>query len=182
MKAIQKVKQILRPRSTRTDPAMAQELVLITGATGFIGSQTALSALKAGYRVRLSVRKPDQIEKLKKLFSEFVGSLDFAVVSDFTAPDAFKSAVEGVDYIFHLASPMVGQGSDFQNDYVAPAVKGTESILFSAKEQPSIKRVIVMSSILGLLPLGALGWENLDFKGMKHIKMPLTAPNHHFIR
>jgi nucleoside-diphosphate-sugar epimerase len=36
---------------------MSSGLIFITGATGFIGVTTADAALKAGYRLRISVRK-----------------------------------------------------------------------------------------------------------------------------
>ncbi|KAJ5467714.1 hypothetical protein N7475_005466 [Penicillium sp. IBT 31633x] len=35
-----------------------KKLVLLTGATGFIGFQTLIDALKAGFRVRCAVRSP----------------------------------------------------------------------------------------------------------------------------
>ncbi|KAL0930530.1 nad dependent epimerase dehydratase family protein [Colletotrichum truncatum] len=135
---------------------MSNSLVFITGATGFIGSQIAVACLKAGYHVRLSVRREDQIQKLQDTFSEFSSQLHFVIISDFTRPDAFVSAVVGVEYVIHVASPMVGKGEDFQKDYIDPAVRGTLSVLDAAKNVSSIKRVLIMSSILALVPIGTL--------------------------
>jgi nucleoside-diphosphate-sugar epimerase len=45
-------------------------LVLITGATGFIGSQVALRTLEAGFNVRLVVRREDRADKLRRIFAE----------------------------------------------------------------------------------------------------------------
>jgi len=78
------------------------------------------------------------------------------VVPDITSTAAFRSALDDVDYIFHLASPMPGKGSDFKADYVDPAVQGTESILYAALEFPRIRRVFVMSSVLALTPVDAV--------------------------
>ncbi|KAF5520981.1 putative uncharacterized oxidoreductase [Colletotrichum aenigma] len=135
---------------------MSASLIFITGATGFIGSQIASSVLKAGYCVRLSVRREEQIQKLQEAFSAFADQLQFILIPDFTKKNAFADAVVGVDYVIHVASPMVGQGVDFQKDYINPAVQGTLSVLEAAKETPSIKRVLITSSILALLPLEAL--------------------------
>jgi nucleoside-diphosphate-sugar epimerase len=144
---------------------MAKGLILITGASGFIGSHVLKVALKAGYNVRLSVRKQTQIEELKKLVPTYTSQMEFVVVPDVTAAGAFDGAMDGADYVFHLASPMPGKGTDFQKDYVQPAVRGTESILKTANATPSIKRVIVISSILSLMPMGGLTMKDVVIKG-----------------
>ncbi|CAD0016218.1 unnamed protein product [Aureobasidium pullulans] len=137
-----------------TSPA---DLIFITGSTGFIGSQVTVLALEAGYRVRLSVRKEQQIQKLKQLFHQFVSNIDFVVVPDITSPGAFDSVLDGVRYVFHLASPMPGKGADFRSEYAEPAVRGTETMLSSADRANSVEKVVIMSSVLALMPLGALG-------------------------
>ncbi|KAF5010722.1 hypothetical protein FDECE_3133 [Fusarium decemcellulare] len=158
---------------------MPNHLVFITGATGFIGAHIATNALKAGYRVRLSVRRTEQIQKLKQFFSDFSDQLDFILVPDFTKPNAFVEAVRGVHFVIHVASPMLGQGSDFKRDFIDPAVEGTLSVLNAAKSVPSVERVLVMSSILALIPLGAL-WgpplsveENSDTTIEVDVNMPI---------
>ncbi|KAJ0363469.1 hypothetical protein COL154_005615 [Colletotrichum chrysophilum] len=135
---------------------MSASLIFITGATGFIGSQIASSVLKTGYRVRLSVRREEQIQKLQEAFPTFADQLQFILIPDFTKTNTFADAVVGVDYVIHVASPMVGQGADFQDDYINPAVQGTLSLLDAAKATPSIKRVLITSSILALISLESL--------------------------
>lgn len=127
-------------------------LILITGATGFIGSQVALVSLQAGYRVRLSIRKPEQEAVLRARYPNFNNQIETIIVPDITVRDAFELALDGVDYIFHLASPMPGGGSDLQTGYIDPAVKGTESVLFSALAFPRVKKVVIVSSLLALTP------------------------------
>lgn len=144
---------------------MSKGLLLITGATGFIGSHVVDRAIKALYNIRLTVRKEAQIDDLKKLFPLANNQLSFAVVPDITASDAFEKATEGVDYIFHLASPMPLKGEDLQRDYVDPAVKGTASILSAALKTSSVKRVTVMASILSIMPMGGLTMKGLVIKG-----------------
>lgn len=142
-------------------------LIFITGSTGFIGAEVTDATLKAGYRVRLSVRKPEQEQQLKNRYAAYAQKLEFAVIPDITKPEPFEHALDGVDYVFHIASPMPGKGDDVKRDYVDPAVKGTESVLIAALKHKNIKTVIVMSSVLALVPLGAMASANVAVKGRR---------------
>jgi UDP-glucose 4-epimerase len=144
---------------------MSQFLVFITGSTGFIGSHVVLQTLDAGYKVRLSVRKESQIEGLKKLFSNHINNVDFVVIPDLSISSAFDSALKDVEYVFHLASPMPGKGNDFKKEYLGPAVQGTTAILDAAKKVSTIKRVVIVSSMLALVPLDALVTGKMSAKG-----------------
>lgn len=132
---------------------MSPKLAFVTGATGFIGSQVVASALQDGYNVRVSVRKPEQIDTLKGIFHNDASRLQFVVVPDISVAGAFDKALDNVQVIFHLASPMPGKGADLQKDYLEPARNGTLSILESAGKVASVKKVIAMSSILGIGPI-----------------------------
>ncbi|OJZ85560.1 hypothetical protein ASPFODRAFT_218851 [Aspergillus luchuensis CBS 106.47] len=123
--------------------------VLITGATGFIGSRVALEVLQAGYRARLSIRRPEQAEKLRRIFSRHLSNIDFVVVSDITVTGCFDEAIQDVQYVIHVASPLPDRNSDL----LIPAMQGTTSILESACKNPSIKKVVVTSSISSFMPL-----------------------------
>jgi nucleoside-diphosphate-sugar epimerase len=144
---------------------MTKGLILITGATGFIGSHVLDLALITGYSVRVTVRKEEQIADLKKLFPSYTSQLDFITVPDITATHAYDKAVNGVEYVLHLASPMPMKGEDLQKDYVDPAVKGTDAVLRAAKASLSVKRVIIMASILSIMPMGGMMATDIDVKG-----------------
>ncbi|KAH8590063.1 hypothetical protein B0O99DRAFT_580635 [Bisporella sp. PMI_857] len=130
---------------------MANGLIFITGATGFIGAATALAALESGYHLRLSVRKEEQIERLKEVFSEYSDKTEFVTVPDITVEGAFSKALDGVDYVLHVASPLAGTAD--KNEIFVPAVKGTLGILRDAAKISSIKKVVITSSIAALVPL-----------------------------
>ncbi|KAE8384531.1 flavonol reductase [Aspergillus alliaceus] len=125
-------------------------LVLITGATGFIGSQVVLQTLEAGHNVHLVVRRPEQTDKLRQIFSKYDERLSFVMLPDITAPGGFDEALQGVDYVIHVASPIAGKG---ESDLLTPAVKGTVSVLESAMKVPSIRKVVITASILSIIPL-----------------------------
>ncbi|KAL4959059.1 putative 3-beta hydroxysteroid dehydrogenase/isomerase [Aspergillus stella-maris] len=128
---------------------MPASLIFITGATGFIGSATAIEALKSGYRLRIGVRKKS--EKLEALLSDYQKQVEFVVIPDLTDETAFRGKLNGVDYVLHLASPLAN-GTD-KEDFFPPAVKGTLSVLKEATNVPSIRKVVVTSSIASLVPL-----------------------------
>ncbi|KAK3332370.1 hypothetical protein B0T19DRAFT_415469 [Cercophora scortea] len=145
---------------------MAGSLIFITGATGFIGAQVVQDTVKAGHRARLSVRREAQIEEVKSRYpSQYASQLEFVVIPDISNADALRSALgDDVEYIFHIASPMPGAGSDFKTEYLGPAVKGTEAILEAAAAAPNVKRVVIVSSLLALMPLNGLQIPGLVIK------------------
>jgi nucleoside-diphosphate-sugar epimerase len=123
--------------------------VLITGATGFIGSQVALRTLEAGHTVRFVVRREAQTDKLRALFPTYADKISFVVIPDITVSSSFDAAVQGVEYVIHVASPLSSAGEDL----LKPAVQGTVSVLESALKAPSVKRVVVTASVLSLVSL-----------------------------
>lgn len=143
---------------------MAGELVLITGATGFIGYQVLVSTLKAGYRVRCAVRSLSGVKNVVsapsiKELSPTDGQLFWVVVPDISAPHAYDEAVKGVDYILHVASPVPnlrgdGPQGDDEEIYIKPAVNGVIGMFESAASHATstLKRIVVTSSIVAVIP------------------------------
>ncbi|PWY82144.1 NAD(P)-binding protein [Aspergillus heteromorphus CBS 117.55] len=157
---------------------MSRPVVFITGSTGFIGTHVVIATLKAGYGVRLSIRKAEQEAGLRERHAEFNDRIETVVVSDMSKRESFKAVLQGVDFIFHLASPMPGSGSDVKKDYIEPAVNATESILYAALDFPQIQKVVIVSSILALTPVTALGSKVVKVKDNtgEVIPVDLNAP------
>ncbi|KAL3478470.1 hypothetical protein BJX99DRAFT_224203 [Aspergillus californicus] len=133
---------------------MSSGLIFLTGATGFIGSAIALQALKSGYSLRISVRNESQIPKLQSLLSGYADQIDFVLTPDITLESSFAGKLDGVQYVLHVASPLP-HGVDKQT-YFRPAVQGTTAILKEASKVPSIKKVVVTSSIAAFIPIGGV--------------------------
>ncbi|CAK7235262.1 hypothetical protein SEUCBS140593_009224 [Sporothrix eucalyptigena] len=133
---------------------MPSSLVLVTGASGFVGAEAVVQALKK-YRARLTIRRPEQEDELRARFAEtgHAEKLDFAVVPEIDNKEALKSTLEDVDYILHIASPMPATNGDIHQDYIDPAVRGTMAIPEVAEHVASIKRVVITSSYFSLAPL-----------------------------
>ncbi|KAK3717196.1 hypothetical protein LTR37_005905 [Vermiconidia calcicola] len=125
-------------------------LILVTGATGFIGAHIVNEALKAGYKVRGTSRSEERAEYTKEVFKHHP-SYSTAVVSGFEQDGIFDNVVKGCDAIIHVATD-----TSFDPDphnVVGPTVAGLESILRSAAKTPSVKRfVLTSSSVADLLP------------------------------
>lgn len=131
---------------------MSKGLIFITGASGFIGSATAVEALKAGYQLRVCLRKPS--DHLQTLLSQYSKQIEYVFIPDLTDETAFSGKLDGVDFVLHLASPLP-HGTD-KETYFTPAVKGTTALLKAATKVPSIKKIVVTSSSAALVPLTGL--------------------------
>ncbi|KAK2037666.1 hypothetical protein LZ31DRAFT_560237 [Colletotrichum somersetense] len=68
---------------------------------------------------------------------------------------------------------MPGTGDDFETDYLAPAEQGTITLLDAAKSVPTIKRVVIVSSILALVPLDVWATGNFDVKEGSSASIPI---------
>ncbi|EPY53374.1 flavonol reductase/cinnamoyl-CoA reductase family [Schizosaccharomyces cryophilus OY26] len=128
-----------------------QQLVLVTGVTGFVGAHVAVSLLKKGYRVRGTVRSMEKANELVRLNPDLKDKIEFVIVKDIVEPDAFKDAVKNCDYICHVASPFFFDKVDNnKTQLLDPAVKGTLSALEAAMNEPRIKRVVITSSFVAM--------------------------------
>ena len=149
---------------------MAGELILITGATGHLGYRTLVLALEAGYSVRAAVRsqaKAKEILAAPSIKTLNPGpKLDFVYVPDIVADGAYDDALSGVKAIIHIASPLSSliSAENLERDIITPAVKGTTNILKAAAKEPSVKRIIVTSSQIAIIP-----WEEAIASDNDHV-------------
>ncbi|WVQ75184.1 hypothetical protein IAR50_004794 [Cryptococcus sp. DSM 104548] len=127
------------------------DLVLVTGASGYIAAHTAREYLRSGFNVRGTVRSDDKGEYLKNLFQGLPGEFTYMLVKDIAQEGAFDEAVKGVDAVAHMASPFYITKVEDPQELVEPAVQGTTGILKSIqKNNPSIKRIVVTSSVVAI--------------------------------
>jgi nucleoside-diphosphate-sugar epimerase len=81
---------------------------------------------------------------------------------------AFDSLLDGVqpgneltidvDGICHVASPFHFQPKDNERDLLLPAIKGTTGILNSALKAPSVKRIVITSTMATISHIGKGVW------------------------
>ncbi len=136
-----------------------------------IGFRVVVEALQLGYKVRAAVRKEEGFEQIKaaKSVQPYVSQLEHVIVPDILPDGAYDEAIKGVDYIIHLASPISHpENKDYENDLIKPAVKGTIGILYSAIKEPSIKRVVITSSIVGTISFADIFSTKTELFSGKH--------------
>lgn len=122
--------------------------VLVTGANGYVASWLVKKLLENGITVHATVRNPNNTDKvghLTEIAKKAQGELKF-FKADLLTPNAFKEAMEGCELVYHTASPFKTDVKDPQKELIEPAVNGTANVLNTAKEAPSVKRVVVTSS------------------------------------
>ncbi|KAI9094471.1 hypothetical protein K1719_026696 [Acacia pycnantha] len=123
-------------------------LVCITGASGYIASWLVKLLLLRGYTVNATVRDLNDSRKVEHLL-KLEGAKERLQLfkANLLEEGSFDSAVEGCEGVFHTASPCIFNVKDPQIELIDPAVKGTLNILKSCAKSPSLKRVILTSSL-----------------------------------
>lgn len=126
------------------------DTVLVTGATGFIGSWTLVELLKRGYAVRTTVRSLDKAPLVRAQVSALANPGDRLsfFVADLTDDAGWDAAVAGCDYVLHIATPV---GVDAPRDLVVPTRDGALRVLASAC-RAGIRRVVMTSAVEACRP------------------------------
>ncbi|CAN6286396.1 unnamed protein product [Urochloa humidicola] len=134
------------------------ETVMVTGASGFIGSTLVRLLLGRGYNVHAGVLNPDDKAETEHLLALAAGAGDLRIFRcDLLDGAALLDAARGCSGVFHLASPnTIDPVSDPQNQLMVPAVEGTLNVLRAAKEAGGVRRVVVTSSNAAIMP--SPGW------------------------
>ena len=120
--------------------------VLVTGGTGFLAGWTIRRLLEKGYSVRTTVRSMSKSESvLAMLQHENVdtAALTFAV-ADLTKADGWAEAMNGIDYVLHVASPL--GGNNHEDPALIPIAKSGVENVFSAAIKASVKKIVMTSS------------------------------------
>ena len=152
---------------------MSGESVLVTGGSGFIGSYCILELLRAGYRVRTTVRSPEREATVRELLgAESADALSFAT-SDLMSDAGWEDAVSGCDYVLHVASPFPLGPPKHEDDLIVPAREGALRVLAAARDA-RVKRVVMTSSFAAVgygqpardTPFTEDDWTNPDGEGV----------------
>lgn len=83
---------------------MESQLILVTGATGFIGAHIVDTLLSRGLSVRGATRSLSKGYAMIKARPQYAGKLEFVQIDDFENPGGLEDAVKGVDGVIHTAS------------------------------------------------------------------------------
>ena len=143
--------------------------VLVTGANGYVASWLVKRLLERGFDVHATVRDPGdpgKTDHLRAIAEDCPGALSL-FRADLLDPDGFDRAMSGCTLVFHTASPLIVRDvRDPVRDLVEPATRGTRNVLEAANRTPSVRRIVLTSSIVAVYgdaaDLADLGADRFD--------------------
>lgn len=122
-------------------------LVLVTGASGFIAKHIVLALLKAGYRVRGTVRSADKADGLAATMAQHGADASRleCVETDLLLDAGWDMATAGCRFVIHSASPLpVTLPRDRQA--LVPAARGGTIRVVEAAKRAGVERIVLTSS------------------------------------
>ncbi|KAL0424755.1 UNVERIFIED_CONTAM: Tetraketide alpha-pyrone reductase 2 [Sesamum radiatum] len=148
--------------------------ILCNWGNGFIAAYLIKSLLEKGHNVRTTVRNPENVEKVGYLW-ELNGAKERLRImkADLLNEGSFDEAVDGVDGVFHTASPvLVAYDDNIKENLIDPCIKGTLNVLNSCKKASTVKRIVLTSSCSSIRyrydvekesPLNESHWSDLEY-------------------
>lgn len=129
--------------------------VLVTGGSGYLGSWCAIELLRRGYRVRTTVRDLTREPEVRAAIGSEVDPGDRLTVlaADLLADEGWAEAVQGCEYVLHVASPFPPKQPDDPNELIVPARDGTLRVLGAALDA-GVERIVATSSVAAITGSG----------------------------
>ncbi len=111
------------------------KLVLVTGATGYIGGRLAPALIENGYQVRCLVRDPSRLNG-----RSWSANADI-VKGDVLSPETLGDAMQGVEVAYYLVHSMSGGKGFRERDLIAARN------FSAAAQQAGVKRIIYLGGL-----------------------------------
>jgi len=124
------------------------QTVLVTGGSGFLGGWAVVEALRAGYRVRTTVRS---LAREAEVRAEIATQIDAGerlevVQADLLSDAGWAEAVAGARFVLHVASPFPEVQPKDPDELIVPARDGALRVL-RASLDAGAERVVMTSSV-----------------------------------
>lgn len=139
--------------------------VLVTGGSGFVAAHLVKHLLEQATPVHATVRSlvdRAKVDPLLKMQREHPGMLTL-FEADLLRPGSFVGAMTGCSVVYHVASPflMPERITDGNAQMLQPALRGTQNVLDAVNTVPSVRRVVMTSTV------GAIFGDYSDVLQMK---------------
>lgn len=160
-------------------------VVLVTGGSGFVGSHVILQLLTAGHEVRTTVRSLSREAGVRAMLND-AGAPATAPLSFFEADlerdEGWREAIDGCNFVVHVASPMPAAAPDHEDELIRPARDGVLRVLRAARDG-SVRRVVLTSSCGAIYyghppqtaPFDETSWTNLDGEMSAYVRSKAIA-------
>ncbi|KAK7332759.1 hypothetical protein VNO80_29514 [Phaseolus coccineus] len=137
--------------------------VCVTGGSGYIGSWLIKKLLAKGYIVHATLRDLKNVSKVGLLKSLPHAEANLVLFeADIYNPTQFDPAIQGCEFVFHVATPLAHEPDSPQyKDTSEAAVAGAKSIVMSCVRSGTVKRLIYTASAVAASPLKE---DGSDFK------------------
>lgn len=130
----------------------SDKIVLVTGGSGYLGTQCIIALLKQGYTVKTTLRslskKEAVLEALKEAGITAADQVSF-YEADLTNDKGWDQAVQNCMYVLHVASPFPGGEVEHEEELIVPARDGALRVLKAARNA-GVKRVVLTSSFAAI--------------------------------
>jgi nucleoside-diphosphate-sugar epimerase len=157
--------------------------VLVTGGSGFIANHCILGLLAAGHRVRATVRSLQRAAEVRKVLEEAGRNPDLSfVAANLERDEGWQEAVDGNEYVLHVASPFPPRSPAHEDDLIVPAREGTLRVLRAARAA-GVRRVVLTSSFAAIgygyppqqAPFDETYWSKIDGTASAYVKSKTLA-------
>jgi nucleoside-diphosphate-sugar epimerase len=153
---------------------MTHERVLVTGGAGLIAGHCILQLFEQGYRVRTTVRSLTRESEVRAVLAE-AGMVDgdnlSFVAADLTDDAGWSDAVDGCDYVLHVASPVHFGKTKNEDEIISPARDGALRVLRAARDA-GVRRLVLTSAFHAV----GFGHGHLDHVFTEDDWSPLHGP------
>lgn len=129
--------------------------IAITGATGFVGGAILRRLLRRGHDVRVLIRDPKKVGRLRGL-----GTVE-CIAGDLDNDGALRALVAGTDAVVHLVGIIVEKGPQ---TFRRVHVEGTERLIAAARAV-GVPRIIHMSALGARPDAGATSYHRTKAAG-----------------
>jgi uncharacterized protein YbjT (DUF2867 family) len=149
-------------KETKGKMHVAKPLILVTGATGTVGSEVVKQLAEAGEHVRVLTRDPEKAKKFDKPVE--------VVRGDLSQPDSLETAFSGVEKALVISN--------------IPDIAGLEMNAFKAAKSARVKHIVKLSGIPVYMDLAKdaylakAHWESEDFLRGLGISWTVLRPSY----